>query len=545
MATPQHIIRRQIVDLELAGLSQASAIQEKINRLCKNQLQPALERLFQQYASGDTVIRLERIEVDLGEVELAKLDTHFTEQVLLQLTKELNGVMMPVSSSGRDTLLSREPVHLSPQDTVLQLFIYFLKKGHFPWWAKDRSLSVLENEIKTVLSTHTREILQAVTTQDARALRRLIIQFTDDLLISIAELFEPEQEIRMLLRWLQWACPHTGTDKLDGEELRVSYWVYAMTTFAGLNGGPRLPFQFVSGAIHAVASDQRISATEFFSILAAARSAATRSSHERQQDDHNDIALSPGLAGVIDEVLVRGLSGSGVDADKIVPDVRAVLASKVGGLEGDHSKVTGNVRSGNLKMPEERDLAGTSYHKKESTGDSWKKKSEEEDTDIYIPYAGIVLIHPFLLTLFRELDLIDKNIFKDERSRHKAVTALAYAGSSDTEIPEHHLGLHKLLCGMPIEEPLRRTDEISETEAEKIEALLLAVIGHWQALKSTSPEGLRQTFLQRDGKLSPTEHGWHLHVAQKGYDILMGKLPWGISMIRLPWMKSMLQVDWT
>jgi len=74
---------------------------------------------------------------------------------------------------------------------------------------------------------------------------------------------------------------------------------------------------------------------------------------------------------------------------------------------------------------------------------------------------------------------------------------------------------------------------------------LIAVINHWEVLKNTSADGLREAFLQRRGKLSRVDGGWLMQVEQRAIDVLLNKLPWGISIIKLPWMNEMLFVEWT
>jgi hypothetical protein len=75
--------------------------------------------------------------------------------------------------------------------------------------------------------------------------------------------------------------------------------------------------------------------------------------------------------------------------------------------------------------------------------------------------------------------------------------------------------------------------------------MLAAVIGHWTALRNTSPDGLRGAFLLRAGKLSERAGEWLLQVEPQTADILLGDLPWGISAVRLPWMERILWVEWT
>ena len=87
--------------------------------------------------------------------------------------------------------------------------------------------------------------------------------------------------------------------------------------------------------------------------------------------------------------------------------------------------------------------------------------------------------------------------------------------------------------------------ELSAAELEEAAALLEAVIQHWEALRNTSADGLRGTFLVRPGKVTLREDGdWWLQVESKSYDILLDQLPWGIGMIKLPWMQRMLRVEW-
>jgi len=164
--------------------------------------------------------------------------------------------------------------------------------------------------------------------------------------------------------------------------------------------------------------------------------------------------------------------------------------------------------------------------------------------EVYLDLSGIVILHPFLPPFFANLGLTDQNKFVNEDSLHRAVYILGYLAMGKKEIQEQYLVLSKLLCGMQPEEPLRNMDLITPLEDEETEKLLYTVIGYWTALKTTSPDGLRNTFLNRKGKLGRNDNGWQLDVEHKSWDILLSKLPWGISIIKLPWMKELLFVDW-
>jgi len=87
--------------------------------------------------------------------------------------------------------------------------------------------------------------------------------------------------------------------------------------------------------------------------------------------------------------------------------------------------------------------------------------------------------------------------------------------------------------------------ELTAAEEEEASALLNAVVGHWDALRDTSADGLRASFLARAGKLSERSDGdFLLQVEAQSFDILLERLPWSISIVKLPWMARQLWGEW-
>ena len=125
-----------------------------------------------------------------------------------------------------------------------------------------------------------------------------------------------------------------------------------------------------------------------------------------------------------------------------------------------------------------------------------------------------------------------------------AIQIKQYLTTGKEEFPEYVLPLNKLLCGWEIGEPMEREYRLTEFEKSESRKLLEAVISHWAALKQTSVEGLRTSFLQRNAVLIETMRHWLLRVERKPHDMLLERLPWGISMSHLSWVKKMLTVEW-
>ena len=104
--------------------------------------------------------------------------------------------------------------------------------------------------------------------------------------------------------------------------------------------------------------------------------------------------------------------------------------------------------------------------------------------------------------------------------------------------------LNKLLCGIGPGTPIRRGIELGADEREQLEALLRAVTQHWKALENTSIDGLRESFLQRDGRLRLEHDNWQLAVEARAYDLLLDQLPWSFATIRYAWMERVIYVKW-
>lgn len=164
---------------------------------------------------------------------------------------------------------------------------------------------------------------------------------------------------------------------------------------------------------------------------------------------------------------------------------------------------------------------------------------------ITVGNAGLVLLAAYLPRLFAHLRLTGPDGFVDTAAAERAVHLTQWmADGIDAPADEHALVLNKLLCGLPLHTPLGRDAAVEPAAREVATQLLQAVIAHWSALGRTSVAGLRETFLQREGRLQRREGGWQLQVAPRAFDMLLDRLPWSIAIIRLPWMEGAIHVEW-
>ncbi len=163
---------------------------------------------------------------------------------------------------------------------------------------------------------------------------------------------------------------------------------------------------------------------------------------------------------------------------------------------------------------------------------------------IYIHNAGLVILHPFLSTYFNRLNMIENGDFKTVELRHRAVHLLQYLAFGTENNVEHELVLNKILCNIPVDEPVSAGIVMTDNEIAVSAELLNAILVQWDKLKNTSPASFQTSFLQRDGALSRIEENWNLKVESRGYDVLLNTLPWGLGMIKTSWMPEFIYVEW-
>jgi hypothetical protein len=175
---------------------------------------------------------------------------------------------------------------------------------------------------------------------------------------------------------------------------------------------------------------------------------------------------------------------------------------------------------------------------------------------LHIAQAGLILVAPFLTLFFERLDLVVRPSVPEDRSpedRAKptlrdpgtALALLHFLATGRDNPVDFELPLAKILCGISWEKAVPLPTSLAPALRKEALQLLESVVGHWTVLKGTSVEALRESFLQRPGKLTRTPKGdWLLQVEQRAFDMLLQQLPWSFQLIRLPWMSQVLHTEW-
>lgn len=158
--------------------------------------------------------------------------------------------------------------------------------------------------------------------------------------------------------------------------------------------------------------------------------------------------------------------------------------------------------------------------------------------------AGLVLLNAYQPTLFKRLNLLNGNSFRNEAAQESAVNYLQQLATGSNAPNSDAMTLNKVLCGLAPTTTVKPDLAPSEQDQQLLESLLQSVISQWQALGSSTIAGFRGNWLVRDGLLTEAEDRWDLTVEKRAYDILLEKAPFSFSVIKYPWMKKPLYVHW-
>jgi len=200
------------------------------------------------------------------------------------------------------------------------------------------------------------------------------------------------------------------------------------------------------------------------------------------------------------------------------------------------------------KREESRNLKLLKELMEEAEQESYSYKKEEKkmemEQEIYISNAGLVILNGYLNYFFQQCGFLGDTGFESPESAQRAALLLQYVFNPEGEYLEEQMVLNKLLCGLPLHEVLPMPFEPTEQEKEVCSQMIQAIISHWTIISNSSAEGFRESWLQREGKLTKKGKHWELVVEKRAFDVLLDYKPFTLSPVGFSWMDKPIKVQW-
>ena len=549
MNEQKHIINRQVLELTIPERGRAQPIQNKISEIVKYRLQAELDNLFSKLTSANEIVRIDKLEIDVGVISEIDLEKFFVERSLREIGNEVNRLKISgmtntgnKSVNGHSIKTNEGAATTSKSKDLLEQFVYFLQYGRFPWWHKSGKSSakpgssqldeVFAEVLKSEIQVLQNSVVPLLNYPSVR--KRLIYQFNETQLKALLNrinqkhfevLFSMFQVLRSSLK---------STPKRNN--VTESFYKIALQYYgAGKElKNDDLKIGFVKDVLGIFLNKYSLKENEII-LTEILKSINTKQRKEKPEN----------LNHIVVAVVQLALE---------LHSPNHILQKVIHEIEKSNSKVKNIVEQYKLKNRKSVNTKSTLKHN--PTGEI-KNKNEEKPFSLFSPKpaddaegivvsnAGLVMIHPFLKYFFDGLGLLDKEQqFKSQSDVFKAIHLLQYIVSETDSVAEVELPLNKILCGLDIAEPIPNRFPLLEEEKKECLNLISTVLERWDALKTSNPAALRDTYLRREGVLKQSGQSWSLTIERNSFDIMLEKLPWSINLIKLPWLSHILYVEW-
>ena len=535
-APPSHRLHRLELEITTGDEPLARSVMDRLSRLHHAALASLLEQVFSELSPPGRWDRLERLELDLGTLQANDLEQQLPQRLEAALRRALAArlphplpqplppsitpLIQPLAASGDADGLQRQ----------MELLAVFIATGSLPWWAPRHDRQLIAAALDTALALpppELRALLRQLTGPpgaDSAAVQRLLAAASPKQRPRLEAAMRAAQETAqeavlqaVLVAAKNPEAPGEPDPNTPNPSALARLTLYARTGRwpSGEGLGPNPPQALEAALDTALALPppelrallQQLAGPPGAPSAALQRLLAAASPQQRPR-------LEAAMKAAQEEALEAAQE----------PAQEALLQAAVKATKAVASDPTATARRNTPPTPQPR---------------------SDLDDELVIDGAGMVLLWPFLETLFSRLELLtQERLFGDEAQRQRAMALLGYLVDGDGDPPEWRLTLAKLLCGALPQAPYGLESPLSDAEQTEAEALLQAVLGHADGRLGDDGAALRQEFLQRPGLLSARPGAWVLQVERRPGDELLDGLPWSWSWIRLPWMDDLLQVVW-
>ncbi|PMB51188.1 hypothetical protein CEN39_16660 [Fischerella thermalis CCMEE 5201] len=518
MATEsKHIIRSLIFDISVPTQEEAIAIQSFLSNFAEQFVPAILTEAIAPYDHIDTIIYIDRLEIDLGTLQLDNLELQFRKQLTEKLAKHLPKTLK---------IFNNLPVNLTQSPRTIcfmEQWQHFLINGNLPWNADREAFQDMDSMVIDWINTERptfKQLLRQIIPND-NARKRLIFNLQEDTLIIILNTYLsiniPDcQTLKSVINWLSEYLKQLAIIP-NQKKLIFEACLHEITAIESIT--IEVLFQkWLEKELHPYRFYSREHWIAFWKLVTA------------------EISISyPRESIVLKRILVRYMEVIAPQIMQISPESN--IANSIDKKESQTVDAS-FVNTGELKTCE-------IYPFDRRKNENYQALSPNaNETSWFIQNSGLVLLYPYLKRYLETLNLVKDNQFFSKTHQLQAIHELEFLVRGNQPYREYDLVLNKVLCGIPLFEPIDiefQCENFAETEAEK---LLQSAIRNWTIIKNTSVDGFRRSFLMREGKLIQKENSWTLICDRKGYDVLLERLPYPIYVVKLTWMDRPLYVEW-
>ncbi|PIF34339.1 hypothetical protein CLU81_4978 [Flavobacterium sp. 9] len=578
----KHIINKVFLEINTDSKEKGYYLKDNIDAFLQQEIFKVLENYFNELDSKNPSysVQLDKLNIDIAINQNLDIED-FKEQILNKITKQVEEVFEKEDSNNIEGYKI-----IKPQEKEIESFFYFLETGTNVWW------TTLDHNFKIVDDTAFDEILNDEsfsfkwknTVRKPIARTRFIKQFSDEQIVTIIKKGillkknNAESNSKIIrIEAIKKSIETSISKNILIPNQRFLMWEIVVLSLLETSNTilKQKLFALISNVFEFHKQNSFLKHTELF-----------LKEIENQIENQNELELLANLDAIIsiiekklDKVILKGketgietgIETSSKKQEPIKPETETEIKNKTEiESEIEAEKIQKNKETTtpdpdfiSIKNKEEtvhkdeKNIESLSNDSEEKTPNNHEKVIDKKElsldkkenileadiSGLYVENAGLMLIHPFLKSLFVNCKLLDKdNTINDPEV---ATHLLHYVATGKEQDYENAMTFEKFLCNIPIDEPIERNIVLSEEMKKEAAEMLQAVLDNWDIMKKSSAELLQNEFLQRPGKLSVIgDESPTIIIERKTQDVLLDKLSWNLSIIKLAWKKRIIYVNW-
>ena len=264
-----HHIGSHRFEVQLFDESKAHEVQERLMNVIKLRVMDTMERVFDETCPADVKIRIPKIEIDLGELDLLRIESDLEYRLRQELSKYLSKTVEEIRAGNISEAEMITSVH-----SKKELITVFLSTGTLPWWAPDtlhtQSFSLID-DLEELYEKEPRELLKLIEESVSQSvmLHRLITQLDHEGLLKLIRFYEKGREsvIQTIISEIKFLHQLSVIKKQTGKDLESIFWVETLKLIALKQ--PELPDadELLHKVMQALAKKEMLDFKEFVAAL--------------------------------------------------------------------------------------------------------------------------------------------------------------------------------------------------------------------------------------------------------------------------------------
>lgn len=301
----QHIIKKQVIELELDRSLDSFRTQESVSRRFWNSIVPLLQKTFDATTVDNEVLTVDRLVIDIGILtEKSLLKDDWIIELNSRLEKQIIGLRKGVPNGIR---VENNPLQFG----IFKQWLFYIQNGYLHW----NTLKADDTWYTQVLGAMTDNVeyaqeLLTLVRNDSSVVNRLVAQHSDTFLLNVVQILTRKDQgiLKTVFEVLQnipeKQYPGAGIERETIRELRKTLWIHILT---GNAQGTESPGSFAGSGVSEFLKSRNLPASvletldDIFPGSAALSGTAGRKQSEAAGKQNEQISKKEKLSGMPEE----------------------------------------------------------------------------------------------------------------------------------------------------------------------------------------------------------------------------------------------------